>query len=442
MSGTRTVRMLYGRDGMGLSVPQSAVVLAGQNPPAVPDAPGAVAEALANPIDCRPLRELLAARRPGSVAITISDITRPVPNQEFLPALLAALNAAGIDDGRIVIIIGTGMHRPSTAAEREMLMGRELLRRVEVIDHRADAPETLVTVCGGASGGSKGEPIVRICRRFVEADFRIVTGYIEPHFMAGFSGGRKGVCPALVDLATIQRFHGYDTLANPKADNGVLDSNPCHEIALQVARAVGVDFLFNVAITRDRRIAGIYCGDLEAAHLTGCEQVGRWVSAGIDRPFDLVVTNGGGYPLDATFYQTVKGMCTATPALAKESTLLQVSCCDEQLGSRSYTDLMLRYDGDWRRFLRDIEANRHRTLVDQWEFQLQGRVLDRIGPDKLWFVSDGLDPETQRHIAVHPILGPGDAQSRAQKAIDDYLSQHPGARVAVIPDGPYTMLRA
>ncbi len=437
MSGTKTINMLYGRDGMALDVPESAVVLEGENPPALTDAQAEVAASLANPIGCAPLSELLAVKQPSSVAITISDITRTVPNREFLPALLEALNAAGIDDSQIVIIIGTGMHRPSTEPEREILVGRELLQRLEVVDHLADAPQTLVTVCGG----DDGQPIVRVNRRFVEADFRIVTGYIEPHFMAGFSGGRKGVFPALVDLETIQRFHGFDTLANPMADNGLLESNPCHEIALQVAKTVGVDFLFNVAITRDRRIAGIYCGELEAAHLAGCEQVGKWTSATVDRPFDLVITNGGGYPLDATFYQTVKGMCTALPALGEESTLLQVSCCDEQLGSAAYTELMLQYDGDWRRFLRDIETNRGRTLVDQWEFQMHARVLDRIGIENLWFVSDGLDSETQKHIGVTPILGPADAASRAQKAIDDYLSEHPDARVAVIPDGPYTMLR-
>ena len=238
----------------------------------------------------------------------------------------------------------------------------------------------------------------------------------------------------------MQRFHGYATLADPRADNGVLDGNPCHQIALTVAMAVGVDFLFNVAITRDRRIAGIYCGDLIEAHRAGCRQVADWTTAQIDAPFNLVITNGGGFPLDQTFYQTVKGMCTALPALAGSSTLLQVSHCGEQLGSATYTELMLGYDNDWRRFLADIAAS-NQTRLDQWELQMQARVLERIGHEKLWFVSDGIDPQTQPHIAVHPILGDGDAAARAQRAVDEYLSANPAARVAVIPDGPYTMLR-
>jgi nickel-dependent lactate racemase len=283
-------------------------------------------------------------------------------------------------------------------------------------------------------------PPISVCRRFAEADFRIVTGYIEPHFMAGFSGGRKGVCPALVDLQTIQRFHGHETLADPAAENGVLAGNPCHEIALGVARTVGVDFLLNVALSADRQIAGVYCGDLERAHQAGCRQVADWTGVNVDRPFDLVVTCGGGYPLDQTFYQTVKGMCTALPALAGSSTLVQVSHCGEGVGSTAYTELMLRYDNDWPRFLADIEAHSDHTELDQWEFQMHSRVLQRIGIEKLRFACDAIPLDVQRRLAVTPIPGPGHAADRAQRDIDEYLAAHPNARVAVVPDGPYTML--
>jgi lactate racemase len=425
--------MRYGKKGMVLEVPASGVVLEGQNVSALSDPDIAVRKALARPIGSTSLSELLAAKNPKTVAITISDITRPVPNQQFLPTILDVLNAASVDDSHIVIIVGTGMHRPSTPAEHELLVGREILGRIEVIDHRADEPDMLVRV--------SEQPPVSLCRRFAEADFRIVTGYIEPHFMAGFSGGRKGVCPALVDLETVQRFHGYETLKNPAADTGNLNGNPCHNIAMQVAKTVGVDFLFNVAITDDRRIAGIYCGDLEGAHRAGCKQVAEWTTACINEPFDLVITNGGGFPLDQTFYQTVKGMCTALPALGEHSTLLQVSDCSEQLGSRAYTKLMLGYDNNWRQFLSDIERHRDKTQLDQWEYQLQARVLDRIGMEKLWFVSDGIPSEMQKHISVTPILGHGNAQQRAQRAIDEYLGANPNAKVTAIPEGPYTMLR-
>jgi len=432
----KTVTLLYGKAGLPIRVPDSAAVLTGADVPALPDAHRAVKDALADPIGSAPLAALLGERRPATVAITISDITRPVPNCVFLPAMLEALNAAGIADSQIVIIIGTGMHRPSTADERDILVGPEIGRRIELLDHAADEPDTLAPVIDAAAGN----PPVRVNRRFAEADFRIVTGYIEPHFMAGFSGGRKGVCPALVDLATIQRFHGYKTLSHPAADNGILQGNPCHTEALRVARAVGVDLLFNVAITRDRQVAGVYCGDLEAAHEAGCRQVADWASATIDGPFDLVITNGGGYPLDATFYQTVKGQCTALGALRAGSTLLQVAHCGEKLGSGAYTELLLRWGHDWRGFLAHI-AESGTTELDQWELQMQSKVLDRVGIDGLWFVSDGIDPDVLKRIAVTPILGAGDAAARAQQAVDRYVTEHPAARVAVIPDGPYTMLR-
>ena len=433
MGETKQVTLLYGTDGLTVNVPDRAVILTGQDVSPVPDPDRAVAEALASPIDSPSLAELLAAKKPKTVAITVSDITRPVPNKQFLPAMLATLSDCGIADSQIVIIIGTGMHRASTDHELDFILGADILARVEVLDHTADKPETLTKV--------SDDPPVSVCTRFLEADFRIVTGYIEPHFMAGFSGGRKGLCPALVDLATVQRFHGFETLSNPLADNGILEGNPCHAIALKVAQTVGVDFLFNVAITRQREIAGIYCGDLVEAHLAGCKQVAEWTTAEIDGPFDLVVTNGGGYPLDQTFYQTVKGMCTALPALGPGSTLLQVSHCGEKLGSDSYTELMMKWDGDWRGFCAHIEAHRDVTELDQWELQMQARVLDRIGVERLRFVTDGIEPEAQKRMNLTPVLGGGDAQTRLQRAIDEFVAANSSARIAVIPEGPYTMLR-
>ena len=429
----KSVHLRYGNEGLTVRVPQSAAVLAAKGAPALPDPAGAVRQALAHPIGCAPLRKPVRQRQPRTVVITISDITRPVPNRVFLPPMLAGLNAAGVPDTAIEIVVGTGMHRPSTAEEFRRLVGEETLARVRVTDHRAEEADTLVTV--------SDEPPVRICRRFAEADFRIVTGYIEPHFMAGFSGGRKGVCPALVDLATIQRFHGYATLSDPRADNGVLDGNPCHAAALAVARQVGVDFLLNVAITDRRELAGVYAGDLEAAHAAGCREVAAWTSAPCAGDYDLVVTNGGGAPLDQTFHQTVKGMCTALPALGPETTLLQVSHCGEGLGSAAYTQLLLKYGHDWQRFLADIAAASPRTELDQWEFQMQARVLARIGAERLCLVTDGIPSETQRRLALQPVLGEGTVEERAQRFIDQFLVARPDARVAVIPEGPYVLLQ-
>jgi len=433
MTETKTVRMAYGRKGLELAVPAFATLLEGKDIPALPDPHSAVMEALENPIGSASLLELVREKNPESVAITISDITRPVPNRQFLPGILEVLNAAGIADSQVVIVIGTGMHRSSTDAEREVLVGPDILKRIEVIDHQADDPATLIEICD--------EPPISLCHRFAEADFRIVTGFIEPHFMAGFSGGRKGVCPALVNLETVQRFHGFRTLENPAADTGNLKQNPCHEIALEVAKRVGVDFLFNVLVTRNHDMAGIYCGDLELAHQAGCRQVTEWITAYVEDPFDLVITSAGGFPLDQTFYQAVKGMCTALPVLGENSTLLQVSECSEGIGSKVYTDMMLGYSNDWPGFLKDIEKEASQTRLDQWQYQMQARVLSRIGLDKLWFASDRIPVEEQALLSIKPLSGSGDAGQRAQQAVDDFMAVNPAAKVAVIPAGPYTMLQ-
>jgi lactate racemase len=426
------ISLPHGRHSVTLRLPPGTGLLEPAQAPPAPIPQSALKSFLDDPIGSQPLGELLRSRQPKTVAITISDITRTVPNKVFLPVLLEEVEAAGIPPERISIVIGTGMHRPSTEAEREYLLGKEILGRYQVEDHRSDAPETLVQV--------SDEPYVAVNKRFAEADFKIVTGFIEPHFMAGYSGGRKGVCPALVDLATVQRFHGYDTMANPKSREGLLEGNPCHAISLEVARRVGVDFLFNVGVDGNKQIVGVYCGELEAAHAAGCAEVSRWTRAHLDAPYDLVITHGGGYPLDQTFYQTVKAMCTALPALHEESTLIVVSSCAEQLGSPDYTDLMKEYAGRWKEFLTDIAAHPETTAKDQWELQLQCRVLERIGTERLLFISDDMDPELQRQANVTPVLGEGSAEERLQQTVDMLVAEQPDARVAVIPGGPYTTL--
>jgi len=428
----RTVRLPYGKEFVSLHLPDRSAVLSPSAGPSEKLDVRNIRDALNAPIASPPLIELLRRTRPRTVAITISDITRAVPNRLFMQEILRILESAGISDDAVTIIVGTGMHRPSTFEEHEELLGGKVLRRYRVVDHCADDAPSLMQV--------SHEPYVAVNRLFAEADFRIVTGFIEPHFMAGYSGGRKGVCPALVDLETIQRFHGYETLADPRAKEGVLDGNPCHEIALEVARRVGVDFLFNVAINREKEIVGIYCGDPEEAHARGCRDVAHWTSVTLGKQYDIVLTSGGGYPLDQNFYQTVKGMCLALPALQEGGTLLIVSSCREQLGSPEYTELMKRYAGRWREFLTDISSNPEQTVKDQWELQLQCRVLQRVGVEGVLFFSDEMDPALQRKVNVTPILGREPVERRLQRTVDELLEENPNASVAVIPEGPYTML--
>ncbi|MCR9243736.1 MAG: nickel-dependent lactate racemase [bacterium] len=429
--GTRAVDLRFGRGRLHLDLPTGADILIGPEIPAVADPAGTVIAALQQPIGSAPLRAIATRKQPRSVVITMSDITRPVPNEVLITAILAELGAAGVPDSACTILVATGMHRPSTADERRTMLGDELLQRCRVVDHEADDPDTLVRV--------SDDPPVSVNRIYAEADLKIVTGLIEPHFMAGYSGGRKGICPGLVDLHTVQRFHGHRTMGDPRATEGTLIGNPCHEIALRVARQVGCDFLVNAAITHDRQLAAVFAGDLLAAHERGCERVAEWTSATVAEPYDLVIQSAGGYPLDESFYQTIKGMVTALPALHERSTLLMCSACSE-VGSPEFSALLQRFGRDHRAFLREITSTAA-TAKDQWQYQMQTRVLERIGVERLAFANDGVPIAEQPDLAVAPIPGPGDVAIRAQRFVDEFAARHPGARIAAIPEGPYTMLR-
>ena len=430
----RSIEVAYGSGRTTLRLPDDADILRAPGGTPTPDPSAAVHHALRNPIGAPPLHQLVADAQPQSVAITVSDITRAVPNQSFLPAILETLNNVGVRDDRIVIVIGNGMHRACTGIEIRQIVGEETARRVEVVNHRADQPHDLVRV--------SDNPPVSVNRRFADADFRIVTGFIEPHFMAGYSGGRKGVCPALVDLETIQSFHGFRTLSDPNAVAGVLSGNPCHDISLSVARTVGVDFLVNVTTTHEHEMAGLFCGDLEEAHEKGCAEVDRTGSVSLDRTYDLVVTTGGGAPLDSNLYQTVKGMTMASPAVRADGGVLAIlSACSEGIGSSEYRELLDRYGADWKRFMRDIETNHETTEKDQWEFQMQCKVLEQLGMENLRLFTDGISSEEQERLALTASIGNDSAPDRLQRALDGFVRERPNARIAVIPDGPYTMLR-
>ena len=422
--------MLYGREGMNLSVPAESEILRGKHPPAMENPGKTIRAGLEQPIGCAPLRELLRKKKPRTTAITISDITRPVPNKTILPELLKVLNEEGIPDAAVVIVVGTGLHRPSTPEEKVELVGEQILKRIRVVDHLAADKSTVVKVADA--------PPVFVNKIFVESDFRIVTGLIEPHFMAGYSGGRKGICPALVDLDSVQRFHGHQVMADPHSANGILAGNPCHAESLRIAKTVGCDFLVNVAISSDRRVAGVYAGHMESAHAAGVRDVEQWTTALVEKTFDLVITSGGGYPLDKTFYQTGKGIVSAMEACNAHSTLLIVSQCEEGIGSPSFTEMMSEWSGRWQQFLKHI-AN---TPVkhDQWQVQMMCRAMARVGGEQILLVSE-LNPKDLRKTWVQSVERVGNAQDRAQQAIDAFLKNHPAARIAVVPEGPYTMLR-
>ncbi len=420
------------QETLSLNVPESARVYTSHYPAPPADAASIMQRALDNPVGASDLEAALAHRRRGKVCLVVSDITRPIPYASFLPQLLARVEATGVPRAEILILIATGMHRPSTEAERVKMFGPYVATHYEIADHRSDAPEELAEVPGRSWSGRP----IRLNRRLVNAGFRLVTGLVEPHFMAGFSGGRKAICPGCASLDTVRRFHGAEFLDDPRACNGHLEENPLHQEALSVARALGVDFTLNVVLDRERRVVAAFAGDMERAHAAACDYVRRCACPIVEKETDVVVTSSGGYPLDATFYQCVKGLVSCLPAVRRGGTIIAVGGCAEGVGSVEYQSAMARFPGGrWREFLDYI----HQPGVfekDQWEYQMHTRALERVGMENLIFISPGLDAAA---FAPIPVRGISVARAEIQSVLQRLLDQAStaGKTLAVFPEGPY-----
>jgi nickel-dependent lactate racemase len=420
-----------GRDEITLRVPDEAEVYLTAYPVTTKPAVSLVLDAVRSPIGAPPLLEALASRRTGDVVVVVSDFTRPVPYRDFLAPLLGEIASSGIPRSEILVLVATGMHRPSTVGERREMFGEEVVERYRIEDHRAEDNIGLSAVPGRSASGAT----IRLNRRFVESGFRIVTGLVEPHFMAGFSGGRKAVCPGLSSFDTIRNFHGAEFLADPKAANAVLSGNPLHEESLSVAQAAGVDFTLNVVLDRTRRLVRAYAGALEPAHEAACAFVRTCAVWPVRREADVVLTGSGGYPLDATFYQCVKGFVSCLPAVREGGTIIAFGGCSEGLGSREYAGLLNQYAGRFDDFLADI-ARPGVFTKDQWELQMQARALKKVGARGLHFVSDGLTAEVLGGLTLTGHAAePGGLGPTVQAVLDEALAG--GGRLAVFPEGPY-----
>jgi len=417
------VRLPYGKGYVKVEVPDNAVVFEGKGLKPL-DSLEAVRRALANPAGSMPLAGIIRAKgRVDSVCIVVSDHTRAVPNRIILPCILEETAGAGIPPERITILIASGMHRPTTRQEKTELLGEEIAGRYRVVDHDARNPEGLLRLKGGG-----GEFLVN--RMYAEANLKILTGLIEPHFMAGFSGGRKSICPGIAGMDTIQYFHSPALLESPCASTGTLDNNPCHIFASEMAKAAGADFIVNVTLDKEKRITGVFAGDPEKAHAAGAEHCRKESLFYAERPFDVVVTTNGGYPLDRDLYQTVKGLVSATDIVAEGGEIICAAECIDGMGSKNFRELLFgmeSLDG----FIEKISAPGF-FVPDQWEVEELIKVL-RKASVKIY--SGGLTEEEIRKSHMTPVK---DISAAIMESMGKYGEK---ASVAVIPDGPYTMVK-
>jgi nickel-dependent lactate racemase len=413
----------YGKTGLDCEVPDENLVGPLELQPVEPlaDPRSALDDLLAAPMGTPPLAELVRGKR--SACILICDVTRPVPNQLILERLLPAIEAAGIPRDQILILIATGLHRPNEGDEIVELVGAEIAGRYRVENHVGTDRDSH-TYLGESP---RGVP-VWIDARYLEADLKITTGLIEPHLMAGYSGGRKLICPGIAGLDTVKVWHGPDFLEHPRADYGMLDGNPVHEENTAIALMAGCDFIVNVTLDKDRRITSIVAGDMIEAFGKGVEFVETFVKAGVGKPCDVVVTSGAGYPLDTTFYQSIKGLCGALPIVKDGGTIIIAAGLSEGVGSPEFQSLC-RENATLEDFMQRVLGKDY-FVIDQWQLEEMAKVCRKAN---VTYVTDGLPAETLAELFV-------DSAPTVEQAVERALQTHgANARVAVIPKGPYVL---
>jgi nickel-dependent lactate racemase len=355
--------------------------------------------------------------------VVISDVTRPVPNAVLLPPLLTTLQRSGIPRERITILVATGLHRPNLGDELAEMIGPEVARDYRVVNHHGKERGEHRYL--GAS--PRGVPIW-IDSRYVEADLKITTGLIEPHFMAGFSGGRKLICPGLAAQETVHVWHGPEFLEHPNARTGCLEGNPVHEENTWIARRVGCDLIVNVVIDAQRRILKLVAGDMQSAFLEGVEFVRSLVCDTVPEPVDIVVTSAAGYPLDTTFYQSVKGMVAAAEIVKPGGTIVLAAGMEQGIGSGEFRQIF-RDHATLEGFMERILAKTY-FMSDQWQIEELAKARRKA---RIKVVTGGLTPEVLQGLFV-------ESAASVEQAVAESLSQYgPGATIAVIPKGPYVI---
>jgi lactate racemase len=417
------VKLEYGRTGLYADLPSERIVrtLHYKDAPPLPDPHAALEAVLANPIGAPRLADLAKGRKDACIAIC--DITRPVPNELILRPVLQILETAGIPRDRILILVATGLHRPNEGDELIEIVGRHIFENYRIENHHGQMLSEHTHL--GAS--PRGVPIW-IDSRYVNADLKITTGLIEPHLMAGFSGGRKLICPGLAALETVKVWHGPEFLEHPKADCGILDGNPVHEENTWIGRKVGCDFIVNVVIDSERRPLKFVAGDMVAAFEEGVRFVRGVVRDCVAEPVDIVVTSCAGYPLDTTFYQAVKGLTGALPVVKQGGTIIMCASLSEGIGSPQFQQLF-QENTSLESFVQRILGKDY-FVMDQWQLEELAKVRRKA---KVKIVSDGLSPEILEGLFVESAPS---IESAVAASLGEYGS---AAKMAVIPKGPYVL---
>lgn len=418
------VDLAYGKTGLPIELPDGYQynLLEARSAKPLEDPDSALANALEFPIASLPLREIAKGKR--TAAISVCDITRPAPNRLVLPHVLRQLERGGITRENVTVLIATGLHRAATEAEIVEIVGPELRDLLNVVNH--DARDLAAHRYLGET--ESGIP-VHIDERFMAADVHITLGFIEPHLMLGFSGGRKLIAPGLAAQETIKVIHSPKYMRDVRASEGSIADNPLHRELLEISRMARHDFLIDVSLTRNRRIAAVFAGRPEVAHHHGADFVAQTMLETIDSPVDAVLTTCAGYPLDLTFYQTVKGITAAQHIVKPGGRILVISECAEGPGAPEFCDMLKRFPSD-REFLDHILSEP--VVVDQWQLE----KLAMVSTEKqILYCTPGLPEEYRANVWGKFYNSPAEGIAALLEGLP------PDAKIAVIPEGPYVLAR-
>jgi nickel-dependent lactate racemase len=419
------IDLLFGRGKLAVDFPDhvQVVTVRKRAMAEATDPAGDLKKSFQAPTAASPLREL--ARMHKTACILICDITRPVPHGLLLPLLVEELVAGGMAKENILILVATGLHRPNTGEELREVIGSEAVFKSVRIENHFGRDRQAHADLGRTPSGI---PML-IDRRFVAADLRITVGLVEPHFMAGYSGGRKLVVPGVAHCDTIFRLHAGGILDHPNTANCVIDGNPLHREQLHIVRAVGEVYALNVVIDEERRIGFVNFGEVEESHLAAVAFMRQYAEVSVPRRFKTVVTTSAGYPLDKTYYQTIKGMVGVLDILAPGGTIVIASECSEGMGSSEFVEAqrrLCRLGPD--AFMAEI-MTRNLARVDEWQTQMLIKALRKAS---VQLYTNGLKPSDLMDVFVEPVAS-------IEKAILESTKAHQDSHVAVVPEGPYVI---
>ncbi|MDR6125305.1 nickel-dependent lactate racemase [Bacillus sp. SLBN-46] len=411
--------LLYGKNGLTVNIPDHAFIVEPNHLPGLDHDEEAIKAALNNPIGTPPLREMVKST--DTVAIVISDITRPTPNHKLVPILIQTLDHVPLEN--FVIINGTGTHRDQTKEEFVQMLGEWVVDNVRIINNQCHDKETLVNI-----GKSKFGCDVYLNKEYVEADFRIVTGFIEPHFFAGFSGGPKGIMPGIAGIETIMTFHNARMIGDARSTWGNMVDNPVQEMTREINRMCKPSFMLNVTLNREKEITAVFAGELYEAHDKGCAFVKEHAMIRCDERFDVVITSNSGYPLDQNLYQAVKGMSAAHKIVKEGGAIIVASECSDGLPSHgNYSKIFELAESP--QALLDLINDPNFKMFDQWQVQKQAVT-------QVW-----ADIHVFSQLSDEQVLGTMLKPSHNIEQTLEELKQTYGENmsIAVLPLGPLTI---